>query len=213
MSPAPNAAARRLPLSVRSSLTFSQSVVQGDNLYHRGDRQRGCRTAALWTKCRDPKPGIGQDDLCPILVFQKAQVRADGIGQALLVFDEACETGPPAQGFQSDVPAACKEVEEAFPFEGLEDIEERLLDPVGGGPDAAPFRQPENPPPGLASDNPHRYFWIRISAIWTALSAAPFRMLSATTQRLIPFGMDSSSGSAPPGCRLPRPHRSPADRS
>ncbi len=27
----------------------------------------------------------------------------------------------------------------------------------------------------------------------TALSAAPFRMLSATTQRLIPFGMDSSS--------------------
>src|SRR6266516_1641922 len=38
-----------------------------------------------------------------------------------------------------------------------------------------------------------RYFSIRISAIWTALVAAPLRILSATTQRLRPFSIDSSS--------------------
>ena len=39
----------------------------------------------------------------------------------------------------------------------------------------------------------YRYFWIRISAIWTAFSAAPFRILSETIHILMPLGIDSSS--------------------
>lgn len=38
----------------------------------------------------------------------------------------------------------------------------------------------------------YRYFFISISAIWTAFRAAPFLMLSETTQRLRPWGTDSS---------------------
>src|SRR4051794_11661713 len=39
----------------------------------------------------------------------------------------------------------------------------------------------------------HHWFWMRISAICTALRAAPLRKLSETTHKLIPLGMEISS--------------------
>ncbi len=85
--------------------------------------------------------------------------------EAEIFFHEHRAARPSAQGFQSDIPAPGENIEERRSLDRVENVKKRFLYPIGGRPDAASCGKADLPPPGLPSDDSHRYFWIRISAI------------------------------------------------